>query len=83
MADDNILSLLIAEREKLNRAIEALLPDVGSTGSRIAPSAQKPAAMATDRAAAAPKKRKVSVATRKRMAEGQKKRWAAINTAKK
>ena len=75
MPTDHILSLLIAERDKINKAIAAL-KDGGAVSSG-AP--KKPAAMATE---AAPKKRKVSAAARKRMAEGQKKRWAALKAAK-
>jgi hypothetical protein len=82
MAHDHILSLLIAERDKLNHAIQALLPDVASTGSRITASAEISAAMASEPTAAAPEKRKVSAAARKRMAEGQKKRWAALRAGK-
>jgi hypothetical protein len=76
MPTDHILSLLIAERDKLNRAIAALGGSV-SSGSAPAP---RPGGSET---AATPKKRKVSAAARKRMAEGQKKRWAAIKAAKK
>jgi hypothetical protein len=82
MPIDHIVSLLTAERDKLNAAIQALLPDVGSTGSRTAPSARKPAAMAAEPSSFAPKKRKVSAAARKRMAAAQKARWAAIKGAK-
>jgi hypothetical protein len=75
MPTDHILSLLIAEREKLNAAIEALQGP-----------AKKP--VVADSASAgggggkAAAKRKVSAAARKRMAEAQKKRWAAIKAAK-
>jgi hypothetical protein len=72
MPTDQIVALLIAERDKLDRAIEAL------KGTPEAP--KKPAATATEPNAAAPKKRHVSAAARKRMAEGQKKRWAAIKS---
>jgi hypothetical protein len=68
MPTDHIVSLLIAERDKLNRAIDALQG-----------AAKKPAAEQT---AAAPKKRRVSAASRRKMAEGQKRRWAAIKGAK-
>jgi hypothetical protein len=78
MPTDHIVALLIAERDKLNDAIEAL----GGTAKAAAP--KKPAAIETSVAApAAPKKKRtVSAAARKRMAEGQKKRWAAIKGAK-
>jgi hypothetical protein len=76
MPTDYIVSLLIAERDKLNLAISAL------QGPSDPP--KKPAAIETSVAvpAAAPKKRHVSAAARKRMAEGQKKRWAALKAAK-
>jgi hypothetical protein len=67
MPIDQILRLLIAERDKLNRAIEALQG-----------TAKKPAATATE---PAPKKRHVSVAARRKMAAAQKKRWAAVKAA--
>jgi hypothetical protein len=72
MPTDHILALLVDERDKLNRAIEALQ---GPT--------KKPAATATELTATAPKKRHVSAAARRRMAEGQKKRWAAMKAASK
>jgi hypothetical protein len=75
MATDHILTLLIAERVKLDKAIAAL-KDGGSVSSGTP---KKPAAIETH---AAPKKRKVSAAARKRMAEGQKKRWAALKATK-
>jgi hypothetical protein len=74
MPTDHIVDLLIAEREKLDRAIEAL------RGTSATP--KKPAATATEPTATAPKKRHVSAAARRRMAEGQKKRWAAIKAKK-
>jgi len=77
MPTDHIVALLIAERDKLNAAIEAL-----QGTSKDAPP-KKPAAIETSvTAPTSPKKRHVSAAARKRMAEGQKKRWAAIKAAK-
>ena len=74
MPTDHIVALLIAERDKLNAAIEALQ-------GTAAP--KKPAAIETSATPPAPaKKRHVSAAARKRMAEGQKKRWAAIKAGK-
>jgi hypothetical protein len=72
MPTDHIVALLIAERDKLNAAIEALQ----GTSKTAAP--KKTVASETAAAAAPRKKRHVSAAARKRMAEGQKKRWAAI-----
>jgi hypothetical protein len=69
---DHIVALLIAERDKLNRAIEALQGPSGAP--------KKPPAIET--MSAPPKKRHVSAAARRRMAEGQKKRWAAIKAGK-
>jgi hypothetical protein len=74
MPTDHIVALLIAERDKLNAAIEAL---------QASPKSATPKkAVAVEASVAAPKTRHVSAAARKRMAEGQKKRWAAIKGAK-
>jgi len=76
MPTEHILSLLIQERDRLNRAIEALQ---GPARRRGRPPNNLALAIAVD----APKKRKAfSAATRKKMALAQKKRWAAIKTAK-
>jgi hypothetical protein len=77
MPMDQIVALLIAEREKLNRAIEALQ---GPTKHRGRP--PKSATPASAPVAEAPKKRHVSAAARRKMAAAQKKRWAAIKAAK-
>jgi hypothetical protein len=77
MPTDHILSLLIAERDKLNRAIEAL----GASVKRPGRPPKKP--IATETVAATPKKRHVSAAARRKMAAAQKRRWAAIKAAKK
>jgi hypothetical protein len=74
MPTDHIVALLIAEREKLNRAIDVLQGPTKRPGRPP----KKPPAIET----AAPKKRHVSAAARKRMAEGQKKRWAVIKAGK-
>jgi hypothetical protein len=87
MPTDHIVSLLIAERDKLNRAIEALQGEVKrrgrppkSAGPRIAaPSASAPPA---SNQAEPVKKRHVSAAARRKMAAAQKKRWAAIKAGK-
>jgi hypothetical protein len=79
MATDQIVSLLIAERDKLNAAIEALQ---GPTKKHVVSDSASAGGGGGKAAVAAPQKRKVSAAARKRMAEGQKKRWAAINAAK-
>ncbi len=66
MTTDYILSLLVAERDKLSAAIEAL-----QSGTRVAEAA--PAAQA---------KRKLSAAGRRAIIAGTKKRWAALKSAK-
>ena len=78
MATEHIVALLIAERDKLNRAIDALGAPVKRRG-RPPASAAVVAPVAT--VESAPKKRKVSAAARKKMAAAQKKRWAAIKAA--
>jgi hypothetical protein len=65
MATESIVALLVAERDKLNRAIEALQ----GTG-------QMPSAVSS-----AQKKRFITAATRRKMALGQKKRYAALKAA--
>ena len=72
MPTDHILALLTAERDKLNRAIEALQ----GHGDPLKQAVANVVAVGT------PKKRHVSAAARRRMAEGQKKRWAAIKARK-
>jgi hypothetical protein len=71
MPTDHIVALLIAERDKLNRAIEAL---EGTKTSAI----HTPVAETTP----LKKKRHITAATRRKMALGQKKRFAALKAAK-
>jgi hypothetical protein len=80
MPTDHIVFLLIAERDKLNRAIEALQGDVKRRGRPPKNAAASGVAEAT--ATAPTKKRHVSAAARRKMAAPQKKRWAAIKAAK-
>jgi len=82
MPTEHILSLLIQERDKLNRAIvllqgtkrrgrppKVLLPNIFPSGGESS-------------AGGAPKKRKpFSAATKRKMALAQKKRWAAKKAA--
>jgi hypothetical protein len=76
MPTEHILSLLIQERDRLNRAIEVLQGPAKRRG-------RPPKNRALIVAPAAPKKRKAfSAATRRKMALAQKKRWAALKTAK-
>jgi hypothetical protein len=83
MQTDHIVTLLIQERDKLNKAIEALN---GSTGKRRGRPAKNPVAMVAGHDGPfpmTPKKRKgFSAATKRKMALAQKKRWAAIKGAK-
>jgi hypothetical protein len=76
MPTDHIIALLIAERDKLNAAIEAI------QGPTKKPVVADSASAGGGGGQAAPKKRHVSAAAPKRMAEGQKKRWAAIKAKK-
>jgi hypothetical protein len=81
MPTENILALLIQERDKLNRAIEAL------QGVRERPG-RRPTRLENNKTAGSVnsgepiKKRHVSAASRKKMAAAQKKRWAAKKAAK-
>ncbi|HTB14366.1 MAG TPA: hypothetical protein VK752_22505 [Bryobacteraceae bacterium] len=84
MATDHILSLLISERDKLTKAIEALQSTAtpGPGRGTVRPSVEqdsKPAETAGPKARA---KRKLSAAGRRAIIEGTKKRWAAIKAAK-
>jgi hypothetical protein len=69
MATESIIALLIAERDKLDKAIAALQGGGTEAGN--------PAR------AEAPKKRFISAATRRKMALGQKRRHAAKQAANK
>jgi hypothetical protein len=71
MPTDHIVALLITERDKLNRAIEAL------QGTKT-PAIPMPVAETS----APKKKRHISAATRRKMALGQKKRFATLKAAK-
>jgi hypothetical protein len=71
---NHIVALLIAERDKLNRAIEALQ---GTSVPKHPVATETSASVQT-----APKKRHVSAAARRKMAAAQKARWAAIKAGK-
>jgi hypothetical protein len=71
MATESIVALLIAERDKLERAIAALQASGAETGNL------KPTEVAPK------KKRHISAATRRKMALGQLRRQAALKAAKK
>jgi hypothetical protein len=72
MPTDHIIALLIAERDKLNRAIEALQGSAKRLG-------RPPKAVATTVApeVAAPKRKRQSAAQRKAQGERMKAYWAA------
>jgi hypothetical protein len=71
MPTEHIVALLIAERDKLNRAIEALQ---GSAKRRGRP---PKVAMAAAPEVSAPKRKRQSAARRKEQAERMKAYWAA------
>ena len=75
MPTDQIVHLLIAERDKLNRAIEALQ----GPAKRMGRPPENPLAASAAPAAAAPtrKRRRRSAAQRKAQAERMKAYWAA------
>ena len=76
MQTEQIIALLIAERDRLSRAIEALQGPARRRGRPPArPTNASPAATAVK---AAPKKRRISAAGRRAIAEAAKRRWAAI-----
>jgi hypothetical protein len=75
MSTEHILALLISERDKLNRAIEALGTPVRRRGRP--PKNPLAAALTTASAAPAPKKRRVlTAAWRKAQSERMKAYWA-------
>jgi hypothetical protein len=75
MPTDHIIALLIAERDKLNRAIEAL---GGIVGKRRGRPPKNPFAAAAPLAAPTAKKRKgLSAAARKAQSQRMKAYWAA------
>jgi hypothetical protein len=78
MATEHILTLLIQERDRLNRAIEALQGPAKRRG-RPPKSVDGSDAMIVRDTLAKGKKR--SAATRKKMAMAQKKRWAEKKAA--
>jgi hypothetical protein len=77
MPTDHIVALLIAERDKLNRAIEALQGSPKLTGRPL-----RSEAPVIEPNSAALKKRHVRAAAHRKMAAAQKKRWAAIKGTK-
>lgn len=76
MPTEQILTLLISERDKLNRAIEALGAPVKRRG-RPPNAAQAPTPVAP-----VPRKRTLSAAGRRAIVAATKKRWALIKAGK-
>ena len=79
---DQIVQLLMAERDKLNRAIEALQGSAVKRLGRPPGTANKKVAVAQPAPAPAPAKRTLSAAGRKAIADAARKRWAAIKAGK-
>jgi hypothetical protein len=77
---DQIVQLLIAERDKLNRAIEALQGSAGKRRGRPPGTTNKKHTVA--QVVPAPHKRTLSAAGRKAIVEAARKRWAAIRAGK-
>jgi hypothetical protein len=73
---EQIIQLLIAEKNRLERVIQILQ----GSSPKVVENAADPLPAPTT--APAPKRKGFSAATRRKMAEGQKRRWAAINAAK-
>ncbi len=82
MSTESIVSMLIAERDKLSRAIQALGGEV-SGGSAPVKRLGRTAKTATVAPIAPAKKRVMSSEGRNRQIEAMKKYWAAKKAAKK
>jgi len=81
---DHIVALLIAERDKLTRAIEALQRPTKPLGRPPKNPAEAPAAAAAPNAPApTTKKRHFSAAQRKAASERMRQRWAVKKAAAK
>jgi len=84
MSTDQILALLVAERDRLNRAIEALQGPIKRRGRPPANKVVEMAAPATAApTASAPKRRKRTPAQKKAQAERMRAYWAARKRAEK
>ena len=79
MPTDQIVALLMQERDRLNRAIEALQ---GPAKRRGRPPKNSLTAATSVRSASTAKKRTFTAAQRKQQAERMKKYWAAKKKAK-
>lgn len=76
---EQIVALLIEERDRLSRAIEALQSNASRSGVQTV--ARRPAATQLQKSPAAKPKRVLSAAGRRAIAEAARKRWAAIRAA--
>jgi hypothetical protein len=79
MQIEQIVALLVTERNRLDAAINALQ---GPTKLRGRPPGKKASASKPSAPAPVARKRKISAAGRKAMAAAAKKRWAAIKAGK-
>jgi hypothetical protein len=79
METEEIVALLVAERNRLNAAIQALQ---GPTKRRGRSPMIKVSAPAVSAPSPVRRKRKLSAAGRKAIAEAAKRRWAAIKAGK-
>ena len=88
MSTDQILALLLTERNKLTRAIEALQGPKrkgrppGSGRKAVTPSVEQDSLPPASVDPTAPAKRKMSAAGRRAIIAATKKRWAAVKAAK-
>jgi hypothetical protein len=82
MATEHIVSLLLVERDRLTRAIEALQGPAKRRG-RPAKAAAAPAASSPAKAKPATKRRKLTAAEKKAASERMKAFWAARRKAQK
>jgi len=80
MQTEQIIALLIEERNRLDAAITALQGPTKRRGR--APGSGRTAASRTPTTSATPKKRTLSAAGRKAIADAARKRWAAIKAGK-
>jgi hypothetical protein len=88
MSTDHILALLLRERNKIEKAIEALQGPkpkgrpAGSGRKAVPPSVEQDSTPQVAVGPTAPAKRKMSAAGRRAIIAATKKRWAAIRAAK-
>jgi hypothetical protein len=88
MTTDHILALLVGERDKITKAIEALQGTTmreerpAGSGRKAAPPSVEPDSIPGTVGPAAPAKRKLSAAGRRAIIAATKKRWAAVKAAK-